>query len=354
MNILITGGAGFVGSNLAIAAKANFPNANVIALDNLKRRGSELNISRLNDNGVNFIHGDVRHISDFPESKIDWIIECSAEPSASAGLNGGIDYLYNTNLSGTFNCLEIARRNQSKIIFLSTSRVYPVPRLRELPLVDTATRLELTKGYAAQGITQEGINENFSLMGHRTLYGATKLASELLLTEYSEHFNLDIIINRCGVIAGPWQMGKIDQGIAVLWMSHHCFNKPLSYIGFGGSGHQVRDMLHIDDLSSLIISQLNTPEKFKGQIFNVGGGISNSASLCELTDMCVKISGNRIQIECESETRQGDIPWYITDSKKISHLADWRPAYDIQDILSHIYCWIQKNEAALRPILCPK
>ncbi|MDX2189286.1 MAG: NAD-dependent epimerase/dehydratase family protein, partial [Bacteroidota bacterium] len=125
--ILITGGAGFVGSYLAIKFKAYYPQVDVICLDNLKRRGSELNLPRLKSAGIQFVHGDIRNKEDFEGlPPIDLILEASAEPSVLAGIQSTPDYLLNTNLNGTINCLNFAVRHQAKFIFLSTSRVYPI------------------------------------------------------------------------------------------------------------------------------------------------------------------------------------------------------------------------------------
>ena len=129
---LITGGAGFVGSSLAILLKENFSDIDVIALDNLKRRGSELNVRRLQENGVRFCHGDIRNTEDLNFNNIDCLIECSAEPSVLAGFDGSPDYLLNTNLGGTIHCLELARKCGARVIFLSTSRVYPIHSLNRL------------------------------------------------------------------------------------------------------------------------------------------------------------------------------------------------------------------------------
>ena len=130
MKILITGGAGFVGSNLAIKLKERHPLFEIIAFDNLKRRGSELNLPRFNEKNIEFIHGDVRNPEDFEEiNGFDLLIECSAEPSVLAGINSSPKYLFNTNLIGTINCLEEVRKNKAKIIFLSTSRIYPIEKI---------------------------------------------------------------------------------------------------------------------------------------------------------------------------------------------------------------------------------
>ena len=131
--LLITGGCGFIGSNLATRFKAESQGLQVIAFDNLKRRGSELNLPRLRASGVEFIHGDIRNSEDLSAvGPFDCIIECSAEPSALAGYNSSPQYVINANLAGTINCLEAARKCRADFIFLSTSRVYPIGLLRSV------------------------------------------------------------------------------------------------------------------------------------------------------------------------------------------------------------------------------
>jgi CDP-paratose 2-epimerase len=257
MRIMITGGAGFVGSHLALSFKRDMPHTTVIALDNLKRRGSELALPRLASGGVEFRHGDIRNREDLADAgTIDLLIECSAEPSVQAGLAGGARYLINTNLIGTINCLDSARRCGATVVFLSTSQVYPIAALRDLPLLISETRFVIPEANMGPGWSARGITENFPLTGSRSLYGASKLCSELIIAEYVALYGLRAVVNRCGVLTGPWQMGKVDQGFVVLWAARHLFGGPLSYNGFGGAGLQVRDALHVDDLFRLIRDQV--------------------------------------------------------------------------------------------------
>src|SRR5690606_36640207 len=133
--ILITGGAGFVGSSPAIFLRTARPAASVTALDNLHRRGSELTLGRLAPSGVTFVRGDIRVREDLVAAgPFDLMIECSAEPSVHAGYSGDASYVVGTNLLGTVACLEAVRRNRAALLFLSTSRVYPIVPLRALPL----------------------------------------------------------------------------------------------------------------------------------------------------------------------------------------------------------------------------
>ena len=349
--ILVTGGAGFVGSAMAIGLKAQYPDSNVVALDNLKRRGAELNLPRFKRAGVEFVHGDIRAPEDLDAAvlKPDLIVECSAEPSVLSGYSAP-RYMLQTNLVGTINCLELARQTQADFIFFSTSRVYPIETIKQLSYTELPSRFELTEQTIA-GASTEGIAENFPLTGARSLYGATKLASELLITEYAEAFGLRTLVNRCGVLTGPWQMGKVDQGVFALWMLAHYFDWPLKYIGFNGSGKQVRDFLHIDDLLDLVKLQLQHLDTIQGQLFNVGGGAQNSLSLLETTQICQQVSGRKIEIAKEPEERQGDIPIFITDSRKVAKQLNWQPKRDAKQTLSDIYQWIAAEAERLKQVL---
>ncbi|MBU1125440.1 MAG: NAD-dependent epimerase/dehydratase family protein [Candidatus Omnitrophica bacterium] len=350
--LLVTGGAGFVGSNLAVYLKKKYPALRVIVLDNLKRRGSELTLTRLKESGVEFMHGDIRCPEDLAHDIRDGLlIECSAEPSVLAGYGDNPMYVLKTNLVGTLNCLELARKNHLDLIFLSTSRVYPYETLNLIKTVEKETRFEWMPGQAVSGWSEEGVNESFSLDGPKSLYGATKLASEVILQEYLAAYGIKGVVNRCGVIAGPWQFGKVDQGVFSLWMLAHYFKKPLSYIGFGGKGKQVRDLLHIDDLSTLIDLQIANLPAISGKVYNVGGGKDISLSLLETTQICQEITGNRIEISSEIQTRQGDVSIYLTDYRKVYSDIGWQPQKTPQEALLDTYNWIRSCEGQLKTAL---
>jgi CDP-paratose 2-epimerase len=339
--LLITGGAGFVGSNLAVSLAARHPDWEILALDSLYRRGSELNLPRLEAAGVEFVKGDVREPGDLDRfSSLDAVVECSAEPSVMSGIDGDTSYLLHTNLTGAYNCLELARRTGAFMVFLSTSRVYPVEPQVNLKLEETSTRFEIAAGQAVPGVSPAGISEDFPLAGARTLYGATKLAAELLIEEYRAAFDLRAVVDRCGVIAGPWQMGKVDQGVFTHWMLAHHFGNPLTYIGFGGTGKQVRDLLHVEDLIDLVERQLLAPEDWDGVTANVGGGREVSLSLLETTGICRELAGKEVPIEPVPETRAGDVPIYLSDCSRLFGLTDWRPRRSARDILVDIHEWI--------------
>jgi CDP-paratose 2-epimerase len=351
LSVLVTGGAGFVGSNLAIKLKERHPGMRINALDNLKRWGSELNIPRLREAGVEFVHGDIRNKEDLPNFGIDLILECSAEPSVLAGYDGSPDYLLNTNLVGTLNCLELARRQGAGFIFLSTSRVYPIRALGGLRYEENESRFVLADEQPYPGASARGIAEDFPLEGARSLYGATKLASEMFVEEYRAAYGIKTVVNRCGVITGAWQMGKMDQGVFALWMARHYFGDELSYFGYGGTGKQVRDFLHIADLFELVDEQIQNPDLFDGRTFNVGGGLERSLSLLETTHLCEQITGKKITIHQRPETRVADVPLYISDHRKITELCGWRPSRGPKQTLSDIYYWVRGNENLVRATL---
>jgi CDP-paratose 2-epimerase len=350
--VLITGGAGFIGANLALDLAARHSDWEIVALDNLHRRGSELNLTRLREGGVRFVHGDVRQPADIQAAgRFDSMIECSAEPSVMAGVEGSTSFLVNTNMVGAYHCLEEAARHGAQVVFLSTSRVYPIAGLNALAHQEQETRFQLLAEQSPPGASDHGVAEDFPLEGARTLYGASKLAAELLLAEYAAMYGLDTVVNRCGVVAGPWQMGKVDQGVFTHWMLSSYFRRPLTYFGFGGAGKQVRDLLHVADLGELVDDQLQRPSHWAGSVVNVGGGLPVSLSLCETSRLCSEITGNDISVDGVAETRVGDVRIYLSDCRGLARFTDWRPSRSAIDILSDIHTWIHDNERLLADAL---
>jgi CDP-paratose 2-epimerase len=352
MKIVITGGAGFVGSTLCLQLKTKYPTYQIIAFDNLKRRGSELNLTDFQKENIPFIHGDIRNNEDIQAiGNFDVLIEASAEPSVTAGLDSDPTYVINNNLYGSINCFNACIKNKAKLIFLSTSRVYPIETIEKAYFTEKETRFVFDENQTSQGISLKGISEELLLEGARSFYGTTKLSSEMFIQEYAAFYGLKAAITRFGVIAGPRQMGKTDQGVVTLWMAKHYWKQSLKYIGYGGKGKQVRDILHVDDLVDLVDLQMHQTEKFEGKIYNVGGGLENSVSLQEMTKICEKITGNSIQIDQVIETRTADLRIYITDNSRIEKEIGWKPKKSIETIFRDIYDWININEKQLESIL---
>jgi CDP-paratose 2-epimerase len=341
--VLVTGGAGFVGSSIALALKERYESLQVVVFDNLLRRGSELNLPRLAAKGIEFKYGDVRQKSDLEAvGKFDFLFECSAEPSVLAGADGNPDYVIQTNLQGAINCAEVCRQNDAGMLFLSTSRVYSIETLAGASIKETDSRFEFNATQSSAGISIDGVSEECSTNGFKSFYGASKYAAEVILEEYRQMFNWPIIINRCGLLAGPWQFGKVDQGIIPFWVKSHIEKKQLKYIGFNGLGKQVRDALHIKDLINLVIMQMENPSDFNKGVFNVGGGAGNSFSLCELTAMCENVTGNSLKISSQVEERYADIPVYVTNNNKIQNILSWKIEFNVEEIALDVYNWLQE------------
>lgn len=226
MRILITGICGFVGSTLARALQETREGLEICGFDNFVRPGSEINRSSLAKVGIRVFHADARISADFDRlPRVDWVIEAAAEPSVLGGTaSGGLDAasLLAHNLGGTIHTLEYCRRHGAGLILLSTSRVYSIAPLKKLRLdvVNNAFQPALRQDWP-EGASPAGVSERFPACPPVSLYGASKLASEILALEYGAAFGFPVWINRLGVMAGAGQFGRADQGIFSYWI-HAC------------------------------------------------------------------------------------------------------------------------------------
>jgi CDP-paratose 2-epimerase len=346
MKILITGICGFVGSALAKTWLKAETGLELYGLDNLLRPGSEENRRQIKKLGIEFYHGDVRIASDFEAlPRVDWIIDAAANPSVLSGVDGNTSsrQLIEHNLMGTINMLEYCKKHSAGFIMLSTSRVYAITQLSELVVksVNQAFRLSAEQ-ILPLGLSAEGVSEKFSTEAPISLYGSTKLASEMLALEYSASFNFPVFINRCGVMAGAGQFGKPDQGIFSYWINAYLRRKPLKYIGFGGNGFQVRDCFHPRDLIPLLQQQTSKPCGYKARIVNIGGGNSHAMSLAELSAWCADRFGSH-SISTEPAIRRFDIPWMIMDCRLANQTWGWSPQTSLDQILDEIACHAEQH-----------
>jgi CDP-paratose 2-epimerase len=350
MHIIITGGCGFVGFNLARSlAEAGHQ---ITVFDNLVRRGSEINVSKLLNLGIPFLHGDIRNPEDFTElpDDVDCLIECSAQPSVVAGYTNPL-YDFTTNVVGVMNCLEFCRMQNIGMIFLSSSRVYPASKINALPRVERESRWDWDADVGPQTLPcgfhpVEGIGAQFDLDGAtKTIYGASKVAADFFCQEYADAFGLPIIVNRCGVIAGEGQFGVIGQGWLTFWAMCCLLGRPLTY--FGHKGKQVRDVLFIEDLCTLVRTQIDRLEGLAGRVWNVGGGRLNSLSLVEATTLMERLVNKRIIASHREEPRKGDVVIYITDNTEITSDLGWKPNVSLEQGSERIVRWVSDNRSAL-------
>ena len=345
MRVLITGICGFVGSSLARALLDHVLDVKLWGIDNLVRPGSETNRPDLRRRGVGFFHGDVRCASDFDQlPDVDWVIDAAANPSVLIGADGRTSsrQAVEHNLLGTINILEYAKLRRAGLVLLSTSRVYSIPQLQAIPLKESPDSFlfDDTKP-CPPGVSALGMTEEFSTSAPVSLYGATKLASEVLALEYGYTYNLPVWINRCGVLAGAGQFGTAEQGIFSYWLHAHAARRPLGFFGFGGRGLQVRDALHPSDLASLVIRQLNGPRK-PGGTFHVAGGSANSMSMAQLTAWCDERFG-RHPATANTAVRPFDVPWVVMDSTQARSTFDWEPAMTLPQILDEIAAHVKTH-----------
>jgi CDP-paratose 2-epimerase len=346
MRALITGACGFVGATLANRLLKSRENLEIIGIDNLIRPGSEINRRKLQDAGLRFIHADIRNSSDINDlPKVDLIIDAAANPSVLAGLTGncGARQLYEHNCFGTINLLEYCRRHKSCFVMLSTSRVYSITELCNIPFYISNNRLTpKPDANLIPGFSENGLLENFSTSPPISLYGATKLASETLAIEYGMTFDFPVWINRCGVLAGAGQFGRPDQGIFSYWINSWQKRLPLKYIGFSGKGLQVRDVMHPADLVPIILSQFENPNNENRSPINISGGLRSSISLAELSIWCEQRFGPH-NVESDLNERKFDIPWIVLDNKLAMHTWNWNPSLTKEEIFEEIALHAETN-----------
>ncbi len=336
MKVLISGACGFVGSSLARWFVENEAQIEVAGFDNFIRAGSETNRRALQSLGVRVFHADLRAQSDIEAlPTADWVIDAAANASVLAGVDGRTSsrQIIEHNLLGTVQMLEFCKARRAGFVLLSTSRVYSIPALAALPMrvEDNAFSLD-ESGALPVGVSAAGLDERFSTAAPISLYGTTKLCSEQLALEYGDAFGFPVWIDRCGVLAGAGQFGRADQGIFSFWIHSWLRRRPLKYIGFGGTGHQVRDCLHPRDLARLVGMQLRDPARKVPRIQHAAGGPDRAMSLKQLSAWCARRFGPHT-VASDTAERPFDIPWMMMDSALAAQHWNWRPEISLDEIL---------------------
>jgi len=343
MKFLITGGAGFVGGNLAMKLAEN--GHEVFCIDNMSRRGSENNLKRFSKSkNIKFLHCDIRNKEDLDRIIFDpdIVLECSAQTTAIDGYQNPI-YDFTNNTIGVVNVLEFCRKRNAGIIFWSSNKAYSGDFCNSIPMKENDTRFVWSNdNYEAQGWSKNGFNELGDLNGgSHTIYGVTKNAADLLIQEWSSAFQVPAIINRFSCLYGPHQFGKVSQGWIVWFVLAKHFDVQLKYYGFGGK--QVRDYLHIDDLFDLIEKQSKNISNHFGSYYNVGGGINNTTSIVELSNKIDSIMSRKTKKILHDKARTADQKIYISDIDKVSRDFDWQPIVTLDDGLESVFNWINND-----------
>lgn len=341
MNILCIGGAGFCGSNLAIHLSKQ--GHKVTVMDNLVRRGSELNIPKFKDYDIEFIHGDIRNPEDLGHLpfRFDVILNTAAQPAACTGYYNPL-FDINNNYMGCLNVLEYARRTGSKIIFWSTNKVYSGEAINKLKLRELKNKYQFSNnGYS--------IPEDFSIDGgSHSIYGVSKACADLTCQEWAKAYDMPIIVNRFSCLAGPGQFGKSEQGWVTWFVIAALFNLPVDIYGFNGK--QVRDVLFVPDMLRLIDIQIDNIDKYKGHVFNCGGGSKVNTSLIECIDLIEKLTDKKIKWYYKKEQRKSDQCVYISNISKAKSLLGWEPKVGMKEGIISIIDWVNNNEKELKKL----
>jgi CDP-paratose 2-epimerase len=338
--ILVTGGAGFIGSHVAeYYAKRG---EEVIMLDNLSRAeilGKIVGDPLYNWNylkryrNVKLVKGDIRDFEQVKEAarNADAIIHVAAQVAVTTSItNPRIDFEINT--LGTFNVLEAARMNDASLIFTSTNKVYG-ENVNKIPIVEREIRYEF-----ADTRYKEGIPEMFpiDLTGHSP-YGCSKLSADIYVQDYAHTYGLKTGVFRMSCIYGERQLGVEDQGW-VSWLTIATLTgKPITIYG---DGKQVRDVLYVSDLVDAFDKFLNS--KLKHEVFNMGGGPENTLSLLELLDMLRKLTGKNPRLTF-ADWRTADQKVYVSNISKSKRLLNWKPEVNPSEGLEKLVEWISQN-----------
>jgi CDP-paratose 2-epimerase len=338
MKILITGGAGFVGSNLSsyFVRKGE----EVTAYYNLSRKTSRFNAEWLKESygrKIKLVLGDVRNFSSLRQyvKDADAIIHTAAQVAVTTSiLNPRRDF--ETNTLGTFNVLEAARLSGKNppVIFFSTNKVYG-NNVNNVPLIEKETRYEF-----ADERYRFGIPEDFPTdADEHTPYGVSKYAADLYVRDFSSTYGLPTITFRCSCMYGTRQFGNEDQGWVAHFVISSILEKPLKIFG---DGKQVRDVLYIDDVSKLVESAIEKSKMLSGNVFNIGGGPENTLSLLELVSILEKNLNKKIHVSF-FDWRNADQKVYISDTRKAEELLGWKPKVKPKDGVKLLINWVNKN-----------
>ncbi len=344
--VLITGGAGFIGSNLACVLLSN-PDVHVRIFDNLSRRGVMYNLEWLRSlpgsSRLQFIRGDVRDARAVEQAArgVNEIYHLAAQVAVTTSLDEPVND-FEVNAHGTLNVLEAARRSGENPFFLYTSTNKVYGSLENLTLQLDGTH------YRASDPNFCGVSEEQSLDFHSP-YGCSKGCADQYVRDYARIYGLHSVVFRMSCIAGLRQLGNEDQG----WVAHFLYSvlegRPITIYG---DGYQVRDILHVYDLVDAMQAVRGQREQTRGHIFNLGGGLERAASVIEMLNHISGMTGHRLNLNYR-QVRPGDQPLYIADTAKLTQFTGWRPRRSLSDTLNSILEFWNENHAKVHAEMTP-
>ncbi len=338
MKLLITGGCGFLGSNLAShAIKEGY---DVVVFDNLSRLGSYNNLEWLRTFGnFEFVHGDIRNKNDVTRLvervKPDTIFHLAGQVAMTTSLDN--PYMdFEVNIGGSINVLEAVRAHcpDTSIFYSSTNKVYG--DLEQFNYRESSTRFECIE-------YPNGFDEKVGLDFHSP-YGCSKGAADQYMLDYSRLFGLNTTVFRHSSMYGGRQFATYDQG----WVGWFCQKaleakrNPKAMFTISGTGKQVRDVLHADDMVSLYFSSLENKEVLSGQAFNIGGGIANSLSLLELFSLLEEFTNARLNFD-RMPVRASDQRVFVADHTKLTHFSGWKPTVSASVGVKSMLDWLESD-----------
>lgn len=336
MKLLITGGCGFLGSNLASDALAR--GDELIIFDSLYRNGSRENLAWLQKQGVfTFEHGDIRNPNDITRIVTkhlpDAVFHLAGQVAMTTSIaNPRMDF--ETNALGTFNLLEAIRQHapNAAVIYSSTNKVYG--DLEQFNYTETDTRYGCIE-------YPDGFDEKIALEFHSP-YGCSKGSADQYMLDYARIFGLKTVVFRHSSMYGGRQFATYDQG----WVGWFCqkaietsrgeLHEPFT---ISGTGKQVRDVLHAEDMKRLYMAALVNIDKAQGHAFNIGGGIENSLSLLELFSLLEELLNIKLEYR-RLPVRESDQRFFVADIRKAKQLLDWHPLVSAQDGVTRMVKWV--------------
>jgi CDP-paratose 2-epimerase len=339
--VLVTGGAGFIGTNLAhaLASAGRW----VRVFDNLSRAGVEQNLRWLlatHGDRVSFEKGDVRDAAAVQRAMagVETVFHFAAQVAVTTSL---IDPLHDfeVNARGTLNVLEAVRAQSAPpaLLFTSTNKVYG-------GMDDVRLRLRGLRYEPEDHLRLSGFSEDRKLDFHSP-YGCSKGTADQYVLDYARSYGLRTALFRMSCIYGPHQFGTEDQG----WVAHFLIraleDQPITLYG---DGMQVRDILFVEDLVQAFLHAERHIGEIAGQAFNMGGGPASTVSLLELIDLIGQIHGQKPVVTFD-DWRTGDQRWYVSNTRKLEAATGWRPRVNVREGVSRLYTWLQESREVAEP-----